>query len=387
MRLLVTKWFGVVLLEDGRETERIDFPADAQAIAERLLRVRRGEVLAEERQLASGNLTVTTPRLAGLGALRKQEQVPPLAPRVPANLLREAALLVGREESRESAGEKDRSVVAGVRALDELTKTANTLTERVRDWYALHYPEAVRAVPDALKFAAAIAESPDRQILSQKLGLGDPKTSIGVSFPAEDLEAISRLARALNELLKEHDRLERLLEKNARAAAPTLCGVVGPMLAARLMSLANGLEALALMPASTLQTLGAENALFLHLKEGNRPPKHGVLFQHPVVNVAPRWHRGKLARSLSTHASRAAKLDHFSPDGGDRSAPLRAHFETQVARIKATPQPQGGPSKGPREAGRMRPAPAGGGHWAQRKADGAGGGRRKFPPRPQGGRR
>jgi nucleolar protein 56 len=78
------------------------------------------------------------------------------------------------------------------------------------------------------------------------------------------------------------------------------------------MSLAGGMERLACMPASTIQLLGAEKALFRFKKEGGRPPKHGVIFQHPLINRAPRRNRGKIARILAAKIAIAAKADVFT---------------------------------------------------------------------------
>jgi len=175
--------------------------------------------------------------------------------------------------------------------------------------------------------------------------------------------------------------------------APTLARVAGPMLGARLISLAGGLEALALVPSGTVQTLGAENALFRHLKDGSPPPKHGTIFQHEAVNRAPWWQRGKISRALSGKISIAAKSDAF---GGppERGAELLADFERRLDAIrKQYPRPpvrqaygRGGPRSSP-PRGRPRPGGTRGGGPPSR-------GERSRPPQggersrpPQGGER
>jgi len=360
MRLLVTKWFGSLILDEGRVVERRDFPRTVHEVAKRLAAVRRGEVLDEERSLAGKGVAVSEERLKSLGTLRIPT-TPVVADAAGADpkLLREAALLVARDESRRSAEERDRFVVQSVRALDEVTKTANTLMERLRDWYALHYPEAIRREGDPAKFARILAETPDRASVAQKLGAGDPTDSIGAAFSEHDLAAVQRFAQQLQTLYAERKSLEELIEGDARAVAPTLVGIVGPLVGARLISLANGLERLSYLPASTVQTLGAENALFLHLKEKTRPPKHGVLYQHPAVHTQPRHLRGRASRLLATHAAIAARLDFFGAAPEDRSANLKKHFEAQLARLKRAPPPRpqamrGGPRR-PRPQGRPPP--------------------------------
>lgn len=96
--------------------------------------------------------------------------------------------------------------------------------------------------------------------------------------------------------------------------------------------MAGGLERLARLPASTIQVLGAEKALFRFLKTGRGSPKHGVIFQHPLIHTAPKWQRGKIARALATKISIAARIDYFSKE--DRGAQLREALEKRVEEIR-----------------------------------------------------
>ncbi len=114
--------------------------------------------------------------------------------------------------------------------------------------------------------------------------------------------------------------------------APNMSSLVGPVLSARLISITGGLENLAKMPSSTLQVLGAEKALFRSLKTGSRPPKHGIIFQHPFVHQASRWHRGKVARVVSGKLSIAARIDAFGGEFmGER---LKTEVKEKVDEIK-----------------------------------------------------
>lgn len=96
-----------------------------------------------------------------------------------------------------------------------------------------------------------------------------------------------------------------------KEVAPNLRELVGSSLGARLIALTGSLEGLAKKPASTIQVLGAEKALFRSLKTGARPPKHGIIFQHQYIHNAPRWQRGKIARALAGKLSIAARVDAF----------------------------------------------------------------------------
>jgi len=113
------------------------------------------------------------------------------------------------------------------------------------------------------------------------------------------------------ELYKFRAKSESYVEDVLKQVAPNMTAIVGAALSARLISIAGSLNNLAKMPASTLQVLGAEKALFRSLKTGARPPKHGVIFQHTAIHQAPRWQRGKIARTLSGKLTIAARVDAF----------------------------------------------------------------------------
>ncbi|RNJ77989.1 MAG: ribonucleotide-diphosphate reductase subunit beta, partial [Nitrosopumilus sp. H8] len=91
--------------------------------------------------------------------------------------------------------------------------------------------------------------------------------------------------------------------------APNLVAILGPSVAARMLGRAGSLAKLASFPASTIQVIGAERALFRAVKTGSDPPKHGLLFQHAMVHSAPRWQRGKIARAIAAKAAVAARVD------------------------------------------------------------------------------
>jgi nucleolar protein 56 len=97
-----------------------------------------------------------------------------------------------------------------------------------------------------------------------------------------------------------------------KTIAPNTSKIIGPLVGARLIALAGGMQRMAMLPASTVQILGAEKALFRFKKEGGRPPKHGVIFQHPLINRAQKTERGRIARLLANKISTAMKADVFT---------------------------------------------------------------------------
>ena len=102
------------------------------------------------------------------------------------------------------------------------------------------------------------------------------------------------------ELSKLREALSEMIETVMEDIAPNIKKMLTPVIAARLIARAGSLRKLAFLPASTIQILGAEKALFRALKTGARPPKHGLLFQHPAVHSAPKWQRGRIARALAS---------------------------------------------------------------------------------------
>jgi nucleolar protein 56 len=365
MVVLVTKWFGSFLVDQGRVQAERRFPTDPPQIAKRLRAIRQGVVLEEERALAQAGMEVLDPRLRSLGRLNEKTPFFDLGvPEPDASLLHAAALLVGREESKEAAGERDRAIAHSVKAMDEITTTVNTLVERIREWYALHFPEALVYLPEGPKLVEALAKDARPEAIAKAFPQIKAQETIGAELADAQREAIQGFAQSLAGLYAQRTRLEKLVASEARAIAPSLAGVVGDVIAAKLISSAGSLERLANLPASTVQTLGAEGALFQHLKDGKKPPKHGLIFQHGLINTAPWWQRGKMSRLLAGAASLAARLDYFQTPPTDRSAPLVEHLEKQVARVKKdhkAPRP-----KAPRE---NKP-------WRERKAQAAQGRRR-----------
>ncbi|MFW5930098.1 MAG: NOP5/NOP56 family protein [Halobacteriota archaeon] len=130
----------------------------------------------------------------------------------------------------------------------------------------------------------------------------------------EDGEPRPEVEGALDTVDTARDDLETWIEDEARSVAPNLSAMAGPVLAARLVSLAGGLKNLARMPSGTLQVLGAEDALFRHLRDGSPPPKHGVIYLHPYVRGTAEEDRGSAARTFAGKLSIAARVDHYSGD-------------------------------------------------------------------------
>jgi len=259
--------------------------------------------------------------------------------------IRQVTVELARGAVTTAAAKRDLYAVQAVRAIDDIDKTTNLFAGRVREWYGLHFPELDRLVEKHDTYARLVADLGLRSNFTEenleKEGIpkerieqiaSSARKSMGASFPEEDLEWLRSFCNDTLELMKFREKAETYVDEVMKQAAPTTTTMLGPLLTARLMSIAGGLENLAKMPASTMQVLGAEKALFRSLKTGARPPKHGVIFQYAAIHQSPRWQRGKIARALSGKLAIAARVDAFGGDFmGDK---LAKDLEKKISEIQ-----------------------------------------------------
>jgi len=259
--------------------------------------------------------------------------------------VRQVTIDLARVAVTAAAAKRDLYAVQAVRAIDDIDKTINLFAGRIREWYGLHFPELDRIIEKHDTYARLVADLGLRSRFTeenlQKEGIpkerieqlaSAARKSMGADFPEEDLEWLRSFCRDTLELFKFREKAEAYVDGIMKQAAPNTTSILGPLLTARLMSIAGGLENLAKMPASTMQVLGAEKALFRSLKTGARPPKHGVIFQYASIHQSPRWQRGKIARALSGKLAIAARVDAFGGDFiGDR---LAKDVEKKISEIQ-----------------------------------------------------
>ena len=133
--------------------------------------------------------------------------------------------------------------------------------------------------------------------------------SRGGDMTEKNLAIVQTLAKQILDLFDLRKTIEEHVDQQMKEEAPNISAVLGTAVGARILARAGSLSKLASMPASTIQVLGAEKALFRALKTGSNPPKHGIIFQHAIVHAAPRWQRGKIARAVAAKAAIAARVD------------------------------------------------------------------------------
>jgi nucleolar protein 56 len=222
--------------------------------------------------------------------------------------LHEATCAAARRAVRERERADDQQLVHAIRAVDDCARTANELAERVTEWGHSRYPE-----DDAtgIDYARDLAErSPE-----------DPMA-----------ERLVDLAGTVVELDERAEALRETIERTMPAVAPNLSSMAGPLLGARLIALSGGLADLAKSTSGTVQVLGAEDALFAHLRGSAPSPKHGIIYTHEYVRGTAPDNRGSAARALAGKLTIAARIDHYS---GDLRPEIERELDERIATIRS----------------------------------------------------
>ena len=328
--ILVTKWFGSFLCVEGSVKKAVTFPKNPSDVAERLYRIRSGEVLDEERSLGGQATQVYDRRLVEFGRFTKFDSsfIRPEDHGFSLDLYREATIELAKRAIKSSIG-PDVFLGQAVRAYDDIVFTNNLLSERLHEWYSLHFPELTEVLSKEA-YTEAIANHGSREAILSSMALN--MDSLGADVQDEDLAPIKGLASALQRAMDSRRSMEQYVEARMKQVAPNICVLAGPIIGARLIMQAGSLTRMASMPSGTIQLLGAEKAMFRHLKKKTDPPKHGIIFQHPLVHNAPIWQRGPIARTLASKISMAARADAYTKN--DISGLLKEQVERRVEEIR-----------------------------------------------------
>ncbi len=221
---------------------------------------------------------------------------------------------------------RDKIIVHTISAISDLDKILNLMSERLKEWYGLHYPELK---VEHEKLAEVIAKYGRREKFENF------KSSIGLMLGNEDISALQTYAKELKQMYDLKGVLEKYLDDLAKAEIPNMSELLGPSLAAKLLSAAGSLEKLAKMPSSTIQLIGSEKAMFRFLKSKGKkvlPPKYGIIFLSPYVSNAPQEQRGKAARLLASKLTIAVRSDFYTKE--NRGADLKKDLEEKLKELK-----------------------------------------------------
>jgi nucleolar protein 56 len=215
-------------------------------------------------------------------------------------------------------------IIQIIETLDIIKKSISLFSGRLREWYGLYFPELTdRIIEDNILLSELVVkigrrENYTKENIDKNFTLKDEfkimlieeaSKSMGAEF---DLAFVQKYANQILSLDSYRLELENHLNDLMIKLAPNLNTIVGPLVGAKLIAKAGSLKQLAYMPASRIQLLGAEKALFRFLKTGDRRPKHGLIFQWKQIRSSKIWLRGKISRIIAAKIGLASKIDYFN---------------------------------------------------------------------------
>ncbi|MBS3133151.1 NOP58 family protein [Candidatus Woesearchaeota archaeon] len=210
----------------------------------------------------------------------------------------EAMLKIAKKKIKESV-EDDELIIQAAGSVQELDKSVSMLSKRLREWHGLQNPELAANIGDNARFVKEVLE-------------GNDKSGMGAELKAEDRAEIRELAKTIVQLLQLRAKNEKYLENRMKTVCPNLLAVAGASIGAKLLASAGSLKRLAVLPASTVQLLGAERSMFNFLrKKSKKMPRFGILHEHKLIASAIEKEKGKMARLLADKISIAARVDYF----------------------------------------------------------------------------
>jgi len=249
-----------------------------------------------------------------------------------------------RSKVKFNVHKSDNMVIQAIALLDQLDKDVNTFAMRVREWYSWHFPELYKIVPDNVAYSRLVSVIRSKSsLLPSNVAKPDPaeddaqrariadvvkdpqiardvvdaaRSSMGADIGEIDLINIHLFATRVVKLAEFRANLQVYLHTKMSTVAPNLGALLGDTIGARLIAHAGSLTNLAKYPASTVQILGAEKALFRALKTKGKTPKYGLLFHSTYIGRAKAKNKGRISRYLANKCSIASRVDCFA-DGSE----------------------------------------------------------------------
>lgn len=234
-----------------------------------------------------------------------------------------------RAKVKFSVQKNDNHIIQAIATLDHLDKAINTFSMRVREWYSWHFPELIRIVSENQQYAKLALFIGDKKRLSDddlydlaaqvnddsdvaQSIIAAAKVSMGRDISDADMENVTTFASRVVSLAAYRKTLHGYLVAKMAVVAPNLAALIGEVVGARLISHAGSLTNLCKYPASTVQILGAEKALFRALKTKGNTPKYGLIYHSSFIGKAGAKNKGRISRFLANKCSIASRIDNFS---------------------------------------------------------------------------
>ncbi|MCL4404449.1 hypothetical protein M1583_00470 [Candidatus Marsarchaeota archaeon] len=260
--------------------------------------------------------------------------------------LRKRMIKGAKEKIKLNYESEEYALIQSINAYNEALRSQNLFYERLTEWYGLYFPEISISSPKALASLAMILNS-DRDIGKEAIesAVSDPskaesianklESSIGRRMGDEEKNVVVEYAKMLFEISDTIEKLDSYISAAVHRMLPNAAYITEDKIAAELLSKAGSMERLATFPASTIQLLGAEKALFKHIKFGSKPPKYGVIFKLPEIANARKDVKGRIARLYAAKLAMALKADYYTHNFiADK---LKKDIEDGIKRINDSP--------------------------------------------------
>ncbi|XP_077958495.1 nucleolar protein 58 isoform X1 [Gasterosteus aculeatus] len=254
---------------------------------------------------------------------------------------------LSRYKLKFSPDKVDTMIVQAISLLDDLDKELNNYIMRCREWYGWHFPELGKVVTDNLIYCKAVRKIGDRtnvagsdlsEILPEEIEAEvklAAEISMGTEVSEQDIGNIRHLCDQVIDITEYRTQLYDYLKNRMTAIAPNLTVMVGELVGARLISHAGSLLNLAKHPASTVQILGAEKALFRALKTRKDTPKYGLIYHASLVGQTSAKNKGKISRMLAAKAALAIRYDALGEDtNAEMGVENRAKLEIRLRHLE-----------------------------------------------------
>jgi nucleolar protein 56 len=183
-----------------------------------------------------------------------------------------------------------------------MDKNINTFVMRLKEWFSWHFPELGKIITDNGIFCKVVRHIEKRENVTEDIKdeltnivLDDEKAqqiieaakiSMGQEMSEADVMQVKKFSERVVEQIEFREKLSEYLRQRMNAVAPNLTALIGEMVGSKLISHSGSLVNLAKYPASTIQILGAEKALFRALKTKGKTPKYGLIFNSSFIGRA-----------------------------------------------------------------------------------------------------
>jgi len=309
-----------------KEFLRLNLPKKLKKVTLGVLDAKLGAALADELGVKASHVGVVPEIARGV-----RQHFAKLVKGLSGEASGKAQLGLGHSYSRArvkfNVHKSDNMIIQAIALLDQLDKDVNTFSMRIREWYSYHFPELVKIVPENLAYAKCVRAIKNRKEMPENILetleeivmdsgkaaaiLEASKSSMGMDIGQVDLINIDRFSNRVVGLAEYRKELSEYLQSKMSIVAPNLAALIGDNVGARLISHAGSLTSLAKYPASTVQILGAEKALFRALKTRGNTPKYGLIFHSSFIGKAGAKNKGRISRYLANKCSIASRIDCF----------------------------------------------------------------------------